>query len=234
MWVYAGIDVALTVDYLVDGEFVIPTSALATVRDHAGVPIGSLTDVALSVASTSAVLTIPGTNLTLAPNTAFAHRYIDVRFVYNTRTYHQRMSLKVTNFIPMTVTPEDVRRELGLDNLEVPDSHIDLVTAYLTLNEDYPVAAALLATDFTAIAANQAIAVKAALALTDSLQFRVAVKAKAEDSSIDRMAEFDVDVIRARLGNRLASFLDLVEGVTAVETVPSIVLSTPTDPITGV
>jgi hypothetical protein len=58
------------------------------------------------------------------------------------------------------------------------------------------------------------------------------VKMKAEDSAIERMAKFDVDIIRIRLGQRLSKFLSVVNGETEAGN-STLILSNPTDAITG-
>ena len=44
MWSTAGEDVNFLIEFIVDGEYVIPDSAMATVRNDGGSPIAGLTD----------------------------------------------------------------------------------------------------------------------------------------------------------------------------------------------
>lgn len=232
MWWTADEDVTLSIDYVVDGEFVIPTAAWAVVRDHLGVVIPGLEAVNLATSSTTASLTILAANNAVASGMDFSNRYISVFFNHGGAQYRRELSYRLHPFVPMTVTHDDVRRELGLGTDELPDRDINIYGAYLALKDEYGIDTALLAGDLTNQAANQAIAVKAAIELTWSLPFRAAVKMKSEDAAIDRMSEFDPMALRIQLGQRLAGFLDIVDGTTNTGTV-SLVLSTPTDVITG-
>ncbi|MCG7628997.1 hypothetical protein MHM88_14390 [Epibacterium sp. MM17-32] len=234
MWRTAGEDVNFLIDYVVDGEFVIPSSAEATVRDNAGVPIAELTAVSLVVDTTSATLTIPAAQNTVAAGNTFETRFVVTSFVYEGETYTRVHSYRLHPFVPLTTTPGDVRRELGLDSSELPDRDIDILSAYLTLRADYgtQIEDALTSGDQRSLAINKAVAVKAALALVDGLPFRAAIKMKAEDSSVERMSEFDVSEIRIRLGQQLGRALDVIRGITTGGAA-TIVLSNPTDAITG-
>lgn len=232
MWWTADEDISFPINYTVDGEFVVPTSAWATVRDHVGTVMTGLQDVALSTDSTSTSLTIPAVNNTLPLGKIHENRYVVVTFLHGGQHHKRELSYKIRPFVTLTATTDDVRRELGLDPGELPDAEIDLYWAYLQLNETYAIQTAMVAGDQTTLAANQAVAVKAAVDVMGSLAFRVAIKMKAENSSAERMSEFDPDVIRLRLGQRLAGLIDIIEGVANPGTV-SFRLATPTDVITG-
>jgi len=234
MWGTADEDYQFLINYEVEGEFVIPSSALATVRDSDGVAITGLLDVVLDVTSTSTTLTIPASDNAVEVGKSHDVRFVVVTFFYGGAQYQVQKFYRLTPFIPMTVTPEDARREIGLDRSELPDADIDLLGAYFKLAADRGATFTDAMTDGTekALAANQAIAVMALLALVNSLQFRAAIKLKSENSAFERMNEFDIGLIRTRLGQRLTSLLDVVE-----ETVdtgrPSFVVTAPTDVITG-
>ena len=232
MWFTSGEEVSFPVDFLVDGEFVVPTAAWTTVRDGLGEVVEGLQDVALSTANTSTFVTIPASVNTLDPGQVHSTRYVVVTFIYEGRQHRRELSYRLRPFVTMTATEDDVRRELGLDRSELPDADIDLYWAYLTLAADYRISEAMIAGDRTTLAANQAIAVQAALDVVGSLRFRAAVKMRAEDSAFERMPEFSIDQIRIELGERLAALIDVVEGVENVG-LPILVVATPTDPITG-
>lgn len=234
MWWTAGEDVNFLIEYLVDGEFVIPDSATATVRSNGGTPITGLIDVPLAVTSTSATLTVPAIENSVADGLIFETRYVTVKFVSDGKTHNRTFYYKVATFLPITVSPDDVRRELGLESSELPDRDIDILASYVLLRVDYGQAITDALTDSgeKSIAANKAIAVKAALDLVNSLVFRAAVKIKAEDSAVDRMSTFDVNEIRIRLGQQLSKFIGIITGEADTGTA-IFVLSSPTDAITG-
>jgi hypothetical protein len=234
MWCTAGEDVNFQIEFLVDGEYVIPTSATGTVHNDSGQQIASLKNVPLAVTTTTAILTIPAAENTVEGEANFENRYISLSFVSDGKTYTRTLYYQLAPFLPLTVTPDDARRELGLETSEAPDSDIDIRGAYILLREEYGVNIENALTGGTGktLAVNQAVAVKAALELVGGLQFRAAVKMKAEDSAIERMAKFDVDIIRIRLGQRLSKFLSVVNGETEAGN-STLILSNPTDAITG-
>lgn len=234
MWSTADEDVNFLIEFIVDDEYVIPDSATATVRNDGGTPVSGLTDVPLAVDSTSTTLTVPAAENSVAVGSNFETRYITVKFVKDGRTHNRTFFYRISPFLPLTVTPDDVRRELGLGSSEAPDKDIDILSAYVLLRVDYGQAVedALTGGSEKTLAVNKAIAVKAALELVNGLMFRAAVKIKAEDSAIERMSTFDVNEIRIRLGQRLSKFLGVVLGE-AEEGTSIFVLSTPTDAITG-
>lgn len=230
----AGDEVVLNIEFLVDDVYVIPDSATATVRDNGGAVIPSLSNITLAVDTTSTNLVIPAGENQISEDKSFENRFVSITFVHEGKTYHRTQYYKLFPFLPMSVTPMDVRRELGLSSMELPDEDIHLQEAYTLLKLDY-------GDDFTeafylgnerTIAANQAVAIRAALDVVDSLQFRVGVKHVAEDHQFERMDEFDLNALRTNLGQKLAQLMNVVtETTTEVPTL--LVLTSPTDVITG-
>lgn len=232
-WYLDGEACTVTIDYKVDGDFVIPTEARMTMRDQTGSVVSGLQDTPLAVDSSSVQTAIPSSaNQLPSGNETSAFRFIQVVFSYQGEEHRLDLNYGIRPFVPFTSTCQDVRSELGLDFSELPDPQIDLYRAYLLLQSDYDIYSALTSGDATGIYASQAIAIKAAIECTSSLHFRAAVKIKSEDNSIERKSDFSVEHIQKHLGERLSRFLDLMEGVDT-PTIPSLVVATPTDAITG-
>lgn len=233
MWT-AGEDVTLSVDYIVDGAYVIPESAQASVRDNSGALIVGMVDVPLAVDSTTTELSIPGQHNIIDPNKDFERRYISLSFLHEGKRYQKVMQYELQEFLPISADAQSVRRTLGLDPLELPDADVNIRAAYLNLVETYgdPIVEALTTGDVKTIAVNKAITLSAAMELLNSLPFRVAIKMKAEDSSVERMSDFDIGKMRIQLGQEMSYALDLVldtsTGGSAI-----LVLTSPTDAITG-
>lgn len=231
MWVTAGFEYNIPIDFTVGGEFVIPTTASIIVRDNAGSVILSSV---LSSTGTSTFYTVPALNNALTGGRVLEYRHYRVTFLSAGKTYYQAGFYRITAFIPFSATAQEVRNELGLEQSELPDAHIDLTSAYHSLLSSYGpgVTSALTAGDVTALAVNQAIAVTAAWAIVTSLPFRANVKMKAENSEVSRMASFDVDVIGRRLSAKIGTLMATVFG-TSFEFQTHFVLVTPVDVITG-
>lgn len=232
MWVIDGEDAQFPIDFTVDGDFVIPSSATATIRDQTGAVL--VANEPLPVDTTSALLEIPGANNALAPGSVYENRFVVVVFVHEGRQHRQELSYRVRPFVAVTATPKDVRRELGLDPSELPDDDIDVYSAYLTLEQEYGIrfVDALSGGNLSASLVQKAIAVRAAIELTFSLPFRAGVRFASEGNQFQRKDDFDPVAIRIALGQRLSGMIDVILQEDTLVT-PSMSLATPVDVITG-
>lgn len=232
MWVTEGDHVVFPLRFLVEGDFVIPSAAWVTVRDTVGQVLTGFDNLAVGIGSTSSTVEIPSVHNVLPPGALFATRYVSLTFNHEGQQYRDTQHYRIIPFLPLTVGPEDVRRELGLDPSELPDREIDLYEAYFRLSADRNMLLALRDTGDRALMANRAIAIKAALDILESLTFRAAVQMKAEEHTMQRMREFDIPSIRIRLGQRLGACLDVVDGIRSPAT-RNFRLVTPRDALTG-
>ena len=232
MWFYAGEPVSLTVDFIVDGEFVIPTSASYTVRNHLGVAVGSSTS--LPTTGTTATIQVDSATNQISASSLFENRFVLVKFVHEGKSHTQVYPYKLTNFVPMTATPADVRRLTGLTENELPDRDIDLTSAYFFLFDAHSTdfSNQLVATDFRGRLANESIALQAAIDVVSSFPLRVPVSVRNEDAQFARIASLDFHALELELRRKLQQALTTVLSVeeTAVEVFS---VSSPTDPYTG-
>jgi hypothetical protein len=127
MWVFAGESYTLLIEYQVDGEFVIPTSANVTLRDQTGTAL-ALGEV-LDVTSTQASYQVSGVWNNLTVGNTVENRFVTVQFIYAGQSYRKDLVYRVSEFIPMTTSPDEVRGFLGLEMSELPDKDIDLLQA---------------------------------------------------------------------------------------------------------
>lgn len=231
MWTLDGDDHTIVIDFIVGGQFVEPTSASMTLRDHTGQVIVS--SVALTVEGSSAVVSIEGSNNSPLVQGEVENRYLNVYFLYGAKQHRIDLSYRVGPFIPLSATPADVRAQLGLDASELPDEDVDLGRAYLSLVQEYGTAFQDAFVDGILWApALDAVVYQATLEILDSLQFRAGVMFSSEESRFQRMQEFDIPRMRMDLGRKLSSKLDIALNRDP-EVVQSLALATPTDVITG-
>lgn len=232
MWFYAGEAASLTVDFRVDGEYVVPTSATYTLRDHLGAAV--VTAEALTVAGTTLILEIPSSYNEIGSSSLFENRFVLVKFIHNGKPHTNVYPYHLTNFVPMTATTADVRRLTGLMENELPDQDIDLTSAYFFLFDAHSTSfsSQLLATDFRARVANEAIALQAAIEVVGSFPFRVPVSARNEDSQFARVSTLNFREIEMELRRKLQQALTTVLSVEET-TVGVFSVSSPTDPYTG-
>lgn len=232
MWFFAGADVTLNFDFIVDGEYVVPASANYSFRGHNGVVVGSTTN--LTDLSTSASITVPAVNNVLATGSLYENRYVLVTFVHEGRTHTLVQNYKLTNFVPITATADDVRRLTGLAVNELPDDDIDIMSGYFYLYDAYGTdfSNQLVATTYKNRLANEAIALRAALDVVISFPLRVPQSVKSEDAQFIRTAKIDWSGMEREIRRQLQEKITAVISVEET-TVEVFSVSSPTDPFTG-
>jgi len=234
MWYQAGADITIQVDYEVDGEFVIPNSASVTLYYGDGTADTTIVNQPLDVTSTSAPVTIPSSKNQIPAGKVLETRYLVVSFVYNGNSYQRRYHYKLIPFVPLLATPDQVRAELGVDDVELPDDHIDLYRAYLDIKArgDIDVDPLLSSGSREALVVNEIIVLQAAINLMPSLRLRVSEAMTSEDSRFQRFRNADFDALeqafRSRLNDLVAS-LSTQPGVAPT----LLMVSSPKDPVTG-
>lgn len=233
MWFTAGEAVTLVVDYTIDGQFVVPDSAAFQLRDPSGTLLlsGSLT-----AESTTESITIPAPQNILGGGNSFETRFLQVQFLHDGHTYDQRLSYRISAFMPFTGTPAHVRAELGLDFSELPDADIDLPAAYLELTATTAtLIPAFLLGSVRGLAANQAVVLQAAINVASSLELRTGITTRSEDHLFTRSNQIDFAALAARLQARLAKLIGTAIGEVVVLNTGGALftLSTPTDAVTG-
>lgn len=232
MWFYANEDVTVVIDYMVDGDFVIPSEASYTLRSHNGLAVGSGV---LTPTTTTATILVPAAANAIDSASLFENRFVLLKFTHNGKPYTLVKPYKLTNFVPMTATPDDVRRLTGLMLNELPDNDIDLNAAYFQLFDTYGTnfSNQLVATDFRGRQSNEAIALQAAIDIASSFPFRVPVSAGSEDAKFARVAKLDFAEMERELRRRLQQNLTQVISTISETSVGIFSVSSPTDPYTG-
>lgn len=238
-WVIAGSDLTYKVDFFVGGALVAPDpgSVYLTIRDNAGNGIAPYIHQAQVVTGTQLDLTIPGLVNTPVVSGKLESRFVIVEFLYQGRPYAVRQTYRLTPFITFSADEATVRKHLGMMPEELEDFEIDLYQAYYELLTEVTALGTILqAGTISALRANDAIAIQAALLIITSLSARYAQKVASADSEFTRATKFDPDKLIADLEARLD---DLINELTAADpdavTAPTlfIVTTRTTDPVTG-
>lgn len=231
MWHYADQDVSVGIDYEVDGDFVVPSSATYYVREADGTVLDTG---AMPSLATSEAVSVLAANNALGVGNDYEQRFITVLFVYNNQTYQISKSYSIFAFTPLTSTPDHVRRELGLDRSELPDSEIGIPDAYFYLSSVHGATftAAFTAGGSRAMSANKAVTLQAALDLAVSLPLRSFAMMRNEDAQLQRFNGMDFTELANQLRTKLANELEVAKETSEV-TITIFDLSTPTDVITN-
>lgn len=206
VWFEANTDVTVPIDFIVDGDFVTPDSASFVVRGHDGTQLitGAVADGKITIPAASNVITA-----------SWENRYISVFFIYAGGTHSLKISYKLSDFLPLSVTPQSVRDLLGVDDRELPDSAIDLTESYFQILDQSgsAISDALTLTGPRNRAVNMAITLQAALNILPSLPLRLMITVREEDSSASRLKEIDFDKLEASLKSALADLLNKARGI---------------------
>jgi len=231
MWHLADQDTSILINYKVDGDFIVPTSASYRVLSSDGSVIVSAN---LLATSSTELVTIPLAYNGLAGSNEYEDRFFEFTFFHDGKPHRKMIPYHLAAFIPLTATPADVRSAIGLDTQELPDNDVDMLKAYFSLrwqNGD-SFKTALTSGGQQAAAANEAVMLKAALTICDSLEMRALIVVRAEDSQVQRSSKIDFSKIGNRISQRLATALDTATGTNVV--IPNLfALSDPEDPFSG-
>lgn len=223
------------VEFKKDGEFVLPDagSVKLTVRSNSGALLVNATAVP-DPSSTVTTVVISQANNTITAGTTES-RYVLVEFTSGTQPLTFETKYKLTDFLPITAEPQNVRGHLGVRYGELPDSDIDLYEAYYNLlRSNSTLATALVTTDTRAMNANRAIAIACALDLIPSMSTRAAKQDSLNNATLLRQT-IDWDAIQLKLQGELAEALaGLSLAVVTTFSVPTMfAVVTPTDVITN-
>lgn len=214
MWIEPGDDASVLINFQVGDDLVIPDagSVKVTVRDNAGTPLAGFNKNLVDADSTSVLITIPGANNTIAAGKVYENRFIVAYFTYKGMPFQAPAFYGIYPFVPLTVTPADARRHTGFSYEELPDDAVDIKAAYINL-------AINLGTDFTnaltsgtekQLAANNLVALRAALDMAHSFQMRMALTEQSQNNTFTRHDHTDVqkliDDLAAKLDEQIFTF----------------------------
>lgn len=230
---------SLYVEFLSDGEFVVPDSGslFLTLRGNAGAVIGGYDNLALPDVTVSTMsYTVPqAVNVIGAVD--FETRYSRVDFKVGGKPFVSEQTYKLGPFVPISAEEAEVRAIFGVRDLELPDADIDLRGAYYLLKEAYPEAmATALTTTATSWWANRAIVLTAAQQVAPSMPVR-ALKEEGLNNATQIRASIDWERLMAAISSELAATIGKLQEAASVSSsgglTPLLVLSLPTDPVTN-
>lgn len=230
----AGVDLSYRMDFAVDGEPVVPTSATISLQKPDGTYL--ITDAAVTLVSglNYAYHTIGAVNN--AKTLPYELRYVTVKFVVGGRTYTQTDLYSLQDSMLLPVTFDEVRALVAMTSTELPDSAIDLVFAYgqvvTDVGEDVNVASLLSGGSSRTPAIQQALRIKAALNSCTMLELMVYQSEQADNTIYNRFTNFDFATLFDRLNKLYGDALvTITEGTISGPT--RFVVVTGTDPLTG-
>lgn len=230
--VLSGDEISFLIPCEVDGLEVEPTAAPTfTVYTVTGTPIPALTDVEADlVDATQALVIIPGTENTLSgsPET----RFVRLTFEYNGRVFKVSRNYRILPFIPLTVTPEYISLNL-LGGVGTTDpAAYDIYSAYLTAKRSVPTLDDHLAGEYSS-EANHLVALYAARPHMSRISLSMTQREKSHDEEIERFRGIKFDELARSFDAEITALIALLNGDSDYTPFPAMVLTTPTDPVTG-
>lgn len=236
MWIEPGDDASVRINFQVGDDPVIPDvgTVKITVRDNAGTPLAGFSKTPVDVDSTSVLFTIPGANNMIAAGKLYENRFVIAYFNYNGMPFQVSNQYGIYPFIPVTATPADARRHTGFSYEELPDDAVDITAAYINL-------AIKLGSDFTnaltsgtekQLAANNLVALRAALDMAHSFQMRMALTEQSQNNTFTRHDHTDVQKLIDDLAAKLDEQIFVFSSSSATTQVFFMTVQ-PTDVITG-
>lgn len=226
-------DQSFVVNFMVDGEFVIPDagSVKLSLRDHTGLLL--LNRVAMpDPSSTTQVVQITA-NYNTVNSGEYQARFGTLDFTYEGKPLQAKFQYNLCSFIPLQVTENDVRALFGAEYNELPDESIDLYRAYFDLVGEYGSSFSDALSSTESLHANQAVSCKAALNVMSSAQGRMLVRERNDTSEFQR-GKLDFDRLRKDVEALMNSALSNISALSYdLSTYALFVVTTPTDAITG-
>lgn len=118
-------------EYLVADEYLVPTDTVGvTILDITGNVIGNH-----FIDADNGVYMVPSTHFGLAGMELAKPLFLQISFTIDDIDHEVMQPLRVIRFKPITVTPKDVRSQVGATLEEMPDSGFDIYGSYLELCE---------------------------------------------------------------------------------------------------
>ena len=230
-WHFSDDEVTVVLDFMVDGNFVIPESASYSLRGDDYSILDSNSDILLSDDATSTIITTTSTHNNINVND-FQFRYIQYKFIFKGNTYSGNHAYGLTPWLPIWITEDDVRIRLSLSVDELPDRDINLLGSHIDLIKEF-------GTDYSDATGgeedlNRVLMLKTAIASSKSIMLRARMTDQADDFTTHRFNnQVDFEALQNSLQADLAEALTDLIGL-PVEIPTILIVSVPTDVITGV
>ena len=234
-YVLAGSASTLHIDFIVDGELVVPVTPTITLSGNDGVAISGFNGLAITLGDPSD--TFANVAITTAANTktlVFEFRTALINFQYNSKNYSTRIKYGLATRLDIPVMEDEVRAIIGLTEEEWPNNQIDIQAAYLTVDDAISASASNIIDGGTALLRDliEAIKLRAIIDVLPAVELMANQSIQVDNTVASRFSKIDFAVLRKNIEDRYSSALLGIEA--SVGTVPDIaILGEGDDPVTG-
>ena len=234
-----GTDTLLTFVFEKSGEPLVPdiSSVKYTVLNHAGTPIVGLIDIPIITAADTwqVHFVVPAINNTIDVGKKFERRTVFISYTTGGKYERGVLQYRLIPLMNFSAQPKDVRAFIGVQEKELPDEDIDLLSAYLYVERDLgttAIAPLLSSGTILELAVNNAIKAKAVLDVLPSIRQRMAQEETNGVTGFKRLKITDfVDIEAKALALYAEAFVELLN--TVEESLTLVLVTEDADPITG-
>lgn len=236
MYVLPGKPFNYKVEFTTGDDPASPSVAAYSVTDKDGVVVAS-TPITLVSGAESAWISIPGVNHTLDSGEKFHHLRLEVTHTTDGMVFVQYVTYFVVPDLFLGYTQGTVRSLIGLSKAEMDDEEIDFYRSYIDLTTGElgdAFYSALTGSDVSLqFAARQLIFFNTIHILLPQIRFNVLKSLQSETSKMERMSNAgSIEKLENFIHDRMTYYTALISTTTAISPV-FLILSSPTDPITG-
>ena len=191
------------VDFVVDGELVVPTAASYTLTKNDESVVNSLEDVTITLDEVQTGVNINIAGGANAKTLSYEVRYIDVSFTYEGNVYTVSDFYVIRDSIKLPLSKSAVRAVLGVTEGDIPDENIDLFSAYQEVQDDAGTSVSLdnVLQSGSALLPYMldSIKLKAAIRLAVSIENSMVQMEQADNSLYQRFQRIDFLALRSTL-----------------------------------
>lgn len=223
---YFGQAAMLVLEFRVDGLIVTPDDGSVSYSLHsASAELIPETSVALG----ETTVTIDNSHHVQVGDQLQAPRFIRLTFKEDGVTRYVEYNYSVVSFLPITVTPEDVRLLLGVSDEELPDLSISLRGSYYAIRRDLE--QDIFSDELLNYEANQLVLFKEAITQAKTLNLKALQAIKTDDISRQRSRIDFKEIVRSVEAGYLEHYRIFDSGIPSEPILQ--ILKSRADPITG-
>ncbi|KQS84259.1 hypothetical protein [Rhizobium sp. Leaf383] len=239
MDVNAGAPTALTIPFLIGTQPVPPDvgSVKYTLKDQLGAPMVGLTDIPYLVAPGifQIQILVPSSAHQITPGRRFERRTVVVDYKAGGEEVQLIRTYRIVPEPLHTVRPADVRSFIGIEEHEMPDEDIDVLSAYLVVEKEVGadvLTQALSSGTTDELAGNMLIRMRAVLDVLPSAKQRMAQSEQNGVKQFSRVDLKELDKLKDEAERRYREAIDTLV-ITTETAVTFFLTTTNTDAITG-
>lgn len=237
MYIVSGETANLRFVFLDGRDTFIPdaSSVTYTIRDNAGSPIVGYVDLPVTTGPTTVSITVAVPGALNEITGKLERRTVTVKATKGGKYWSQTQGYFISQWLNTWVTPKDVRDYLGVNEDELPDDDLNLVTAYLAVEAELGssiLVTALASSTIDTVKANNAIMYRMAQDVLPGLAYRIAQTETNGTLAFTRLAKLDLDKLVAETAKRYGEIISELGGALTADRT-WVMFSTDPDPFTG-